>query len=484
MSPRRTARRARLFAAVSILAAVAIGVTVWAATRSPGPTGPPSVLDVGGAPTCSGDPSGRCSAPGTVRWMRALAGPYTLQDDSGVLWPRLSPSTARQMLRDHPQPDPTSEATAADGMLIYQQGGLVEAIDPTSGMPRWRTELAQRPDLLNVLGIPPVVAGNRVAVTATSPGGAARIWELDLRSGRVDASIPLGAGRAVVTLDRTGVVVGLDEVADRVEKLDWAKGTRVWRASFSSTGHFGPALIGNTLYDVNSAGTELERIDLGTGGVRAPLPMPAGLRGAGVQLYQAPWSGGTGGTAVESDLLMASTAKETARIDPATGRVLWAVKGAFDSTGGLVTAEPRTSPLLGAYTVLSGSNGPDRMTMLDLTSGKPVWTATLGTSLDEKYLGAEDLDEEHLSTLIYDSLIVTDQLRTSGPGSRQWARLEGVDPRTGRTAWVGPWMSADFQLLGWSTSGPPVLVAEACAPSGTDLGNRSCGAARIFAVNA
>lgn len=488
--------RTRVLTAVGVVVAVGIGATVWAVTSSGGP--PASPLNATAAPSCPGS-AGPCSAAGTVRWMLSPAGGYDLDGSTGTVAPQLSKALTLQLIGGgsaDSDAEPEPAATLADGMLVYQQGGLVEGIDPATGTIRWRTELTRRGTLLNVIGSPPAADGSQVAVTATpGPQSQTRVWELAVGTGAVEASIPLGAGSTVITPAADGVVVSLSD--GDVEHLGWASGAASWRASFPSVQtSASPSLIGSVLYDISRTGRQIERIDLQTGRVLPALPLPAGLASSSsspVSVRTVMWSQ-SAAEGQGSDVLLASNATTIARLNPATGQAEWVIRGQYTD---LNLSADASSPLSG-YAVAEVLGGSFRITRLNLATGQQIWTAPLSLSRLNDYLNNVFLEEQNLSGMVYKSLIVTESPQssgsaTSGSATSAYARLEGIDPRTGRIAWTGPLMSNDMEVLAWTQAGPPVIIVEACAPAGTHAGSQdfdsttlsgTCTAPRIFAVNA
>jgi hypothetical protein len=120
------------------------------------------------------------------------------------------------------------------------------------------------------------------------------------------------------------------------------------------------------------------------------------------------------------------------------------------------------------------------MVLVSLATGQSVWTAALSGSLTSAYLAGA---VQNLGGLMYKSLIVT-YLPQASTAGQPWTGMEGLDPRSGRARWTGPWMSSEMEVLGWTTTGPPELIVETCAPVGTQNENATCTAARIFALNA
>jgi len=75
-------------------------------------------------------------------------------------------------------------------------------------------------------------------------------------------------------------------------------------------------------------------------------------------------------------------------------------------------------------------------------------------------------------------------------GGLRYTRLEGVDPRSGRVLWRGPW-GGDVYVLGETFTGPPMIIAESCPPSGLVAGQKAsayhqayCDSERLYAINA
>ena len=57
-------------------------------------------------------------------------------------------------------------------------------------------------------------------------------------------------------------------------------------------------------------------------------------------------------------------------------------------------------------------------------------------------------------------------------GGLRYTRLEDVDPGSGRVLWRGPW-GGDVYVLGKTFTGPPVIIAESCPPSGLVAGQKA-----------
>jgi hypothetical protein len=84
---------------------------------------------------------------------------------------------------------------------------------------------------------------------------------------------------------------------------------------------------------------------------------------------------------------------------------------------------------------------------------------------------------------------VATKAKPAGTGGFSYTRLEGVDPQTGHILWRGPW-AGDLYVLGETFTGPPVIIAESCAPSGLVADQSAihgdeafCDSERLYAIN-
>jgi outer membrane protein assembly factor BamB len=424
----------RLLIVLGIVVAAGVGATVWAVTRSAGPASP---LDATTALTCPASPARDCTGPGTLRWSLPLP---AIQQGGG---PQAS----------------GPQATIADGMLIYQQGGLVEAIDPATGTLRWRARLPGG-TLWNVQYQPPVAAGSEVAVMATD-GMQASIWRLGAATGAVGPSLPVGPASTSLIMPAGDGVVVYRSGSNQIENLNWATGAALWSSAAAVTAAYNhPAVIDGVLYNADAEkGQGIERLDLDTGRWLPDLPVPAGLPYV-TQVY----------LAQGSEALIATDNATAVRVDPATGRELWTVRG-YDSA---VAADMASSPPTAWYPEPAGLS----LVTMNLATGQQVAAFPLGSSRYQDYFGINASAQS--PALVYGSDLVTYQ--PQDPGFTAPTQMEGLSLGTWRPAWVGPQMAGQPQMLALTPSGPPVIIAEACAPDGVQAS--TCSATRLLAVNA
>jgi len=478
--------RVLITCAAAVIIATGVGVAVWTATRPSTQATPSSPLDTASPLTCPASPGRDCLSPGTVRWALPLPGRYSLDGSSDALLVQQG-HVPRNPGGFALYPSQYPAAATAGGVILYQQGGLVEAVDSATGNLRWKVNLNPGSELWNAVGSTgdsqaPVVSGNQVAAVAvTGDGSAAWVWLLDATSGAVRGRIAVSPNEdpdmTVLAPTASGLAVEMGSCG-AIENLAWTTGSVSWRVSLPGVPE--PFVTGSVAYCPE--GTTIQPVNLDTGGLLPALPLPAGLR-------QAP----SVVTVTAEGTLVASSLRMIAGIDAATGRMLWSAQGhlAIDSNDALLLLpDPASSPPAGAYLVQDAGY---RLIMVQLDTGRQVWTAKLSSSLFGDYVQGDLL--QGLNRLEYDSAVVTDSPAswfTPPRAGADWTQLEGLDPSTGRVRWTSPWLSAYMEVLGATAAGPPEIVAASCAPDGVHLGspvsgfypNGTCTAARLFAVNA
>lgn len=497
--------RARFYVAIGAIVAAGIAATVLAINRTPQPLSPPaSPLDASVALTCTGQ-ARHCTSPGQVRWSVALppAALDSATDTVGMPVGSVQEQGDLSFLGSGVASTPEPVASLAGGLLVYQQGGLVQGIQAATGQARWQVHLPVDASPQPISGgwwntpVAPAVAGSQIVVTTMDAAGEVEMaWLIDAATGAVQAHLRLNYNNAVVLAPtRGGLAVETHNTV--IVDLDWATGKVRWQVRLpkSADGDL-PIVIGATAYF--QVGFTIQRVDLRTGRALPAVDLPSDMRNkiSPPVLSADPGSGE----------LIANGSNAIAVIDPATGRVLWSVTGNFKSGTGL-QASPDSAPPAGVYlTATGGSPRRYRMVTVNLASGRPVQTVILSRRTASAYLTKQLTVFQNMSALRYQtslnlsglsyhSPIVTDSgIVPSGSAAAEWARLTGIDPRTGAPSWTGPWTSSNMEVLGWTTAGPPEIIVESCAPDGMHLRqplgtspegpDGTCSAVRLFAINA
>jgi hypothetical protein len=491
--------------------AVTVAVTVAACSSSSSPPPPASPLASTKDLTCTGG-ARACTSPGTVRWS------VTLPHLSGLGLIDVS-SEGIQDLYDPNDADASSGTQAqiavSPGLFVYQIGSaVINAIDPATGRHLWTTRLPL-PRGFTPSDTPPDGAMNigltaaDGEVTAYDPNDFLW-WQLNATTGTASpprrlAAYYHGEGSLAGPPPLDAMPAGPQDTVlvsyEQVQDIDPATGSVRWQAPVQKW--TGDAVIGNVMYLDNSrsqydqaftksgaSGTErptqIQRIDLSTGRVLPALPLAAALQKPGASLEQVPGDPGA--------LLLESPGTIT-RLNPATGRAAWTftlpsgalgppqelAQGAAPSLAFLVP------PPVSANAVASPRPGVAgdvfRIMVLDLATGRAASIA-LGRSFPYSaaaIVTGNDGDGSRWN-------MVGSAMLGVGSGGR-YVRLEGIEPQTGKIVWRGPW-AGDVYVRGATSSGPPVIIIESCAPTGLEVDPASqtalgtyCDSERLYAIN-
>jgi outer membrane protein assembly factor BamB len=152
---------------------------------------------------------------------------------------------------------PTGPVVTADDLaLVVTAEGDVVAVDPGSGVPRWRFLSGQPPTA-------PLAAGNGVALLSTAaPGGGSTVFAVDLRTGEERWRLETEAAVTdAPVVDDAGVYVAQGDV----RSVETGTGAERWRHEVAG-GAGALAVAGGTL--VATSGDGVVALDTGTGALR------------------------------------------------------------------------------------------------------------------------------------------------------------------------------------------------------------------------
>jgi outer membrane protein assembly factor BamB len=459
-----------------------------AAPRSPAAS-PPASSSVLTCPDGLRD----CTSPGTVRWSVPLPGSarFVIGAGTAVLNARSAISSVTAMA----EPGYIAKAVLTSGLLVFQRGPVIEAVDLETGQSRWTTRLPEPPPASEPAPSPHLTKRpllDYLAMTAANGLIAASVGSswllLDAKTGRLltprfvlmssrdwggnCCDVLPESARSLILLGRP-LVEAVDPMTARV----W------WRAPANPSVY---AVIGNALYAGNGdgrvvPGTAIVRTDLASGQSLRPLLLPPSLRFGVVRQSQE-----------EPGALLVAGTGEIARLDPVTGHVAWTQtlpagvigapfqpgpSGAAPSAEYLLPPPPGASGALGHILLISLATG--RVTLIPLGRAFPYAAAGVTSS---GLAGDVFWD-------FYDGAVLASGSARAQDGFT-YTRLEGVEPRSGRVLWRGPW-GGDVYVLGETFTGPPMIIAESCLTSGLTAGQpvsayheASCDSERLYAINA
>ena len=502
--------------------AVCLLMAVAACSSSSSPPAPASPLNGASTLTCPAN-AGRCTAPGTVRWSVPLPGSASFDISSGESVLNY-PAAGDEGIADFGGIPNGYLATVAvaPGVALFQQPdrAVIEAIDPATGRRLWTTKLPGSSRNLSVPGgldITLVVSGDLIAAYNQADY---TWWLLNAATGAVSpphqeatysqpGSGPTGGQASVDVLPVSpGSVLLLNYL--QVQDVNPVTGSVRWQAPVRPW--TGEAVIGDVLYldndpynynfdtkpngPVNGDDTAIQRVDLATGRALPELPLAADLRAEDGKVTQ---------LAADSSDLLVEAGSSLARLDPATGRPIW-LRTLPSRTLGEAQPGPTGDPATVEYLVpgQAGSQVPPpspgtgtniwKVLVVTLATGKAT-LITLGRSFpyEDAGIDASNGGESGGSWNLYGSVLLAapaTKTQPAGAGGFSYTRLDGVDPQTGRLLWRGP-VAADLYVLGETSSGPPLVIAESCAPSALVAdqsaihGNEAfCDGERLYAINA
>jgi hypothetical protein len=500
---------------LGVALAVAVAVTV-AACSSSSPAPPASPLSGSSALTCTSG-SRHCAAPGTVRWSLPLPGSaqFDISTGSTVLNMPAASDEGIAGFGDIPN-GYLASIEVAPGLMTFQQPGraVVEAVDPATGMRLWTTKLPTpqgfTPDttVSGALTLSLVAAGGVITVydsadylwwVVNAATGAASPPHRLASYAQANPATDLHATADVLPVTSQNVVL-LNNT--QVQGVDPATGSVRWQVPLRRwTGY---AVIGNVLYADNdpygqdqsaNAGpsgraTTIQRVDLANGRLLPDLSLPPDLRTEAARVAQ---------FGEDPGALLVEAGPGLTRLDPANGRPLWTA-ALPTSTVGTAQPGPTGTPPTVEYLVAgkTGSEPPGtgtniwRVMVVSLATGKET-PLPLGRSFPYGAAGVLVGGDGGGSWNLYGSGMLASmatKARPAGTGGFSYARLEAVDPQTGRIMWHGPW-GGDLYVLGETFTGPHVIIAESCAPSGLVADQSAihgdeafCNSERLYAINA
>jgi hypothetical protein len=486
-------------------------VCATACSSSPAP--PASPLSGSSALTCT-DGSRQCTAPGTVRWSLPLPGSTQFDIGSGMAILNMPAATAEGIGFGGIPNGYLATVTVAPGLMVAQQPGraVIEAVDPATGKRLWTTKLPVPAGFT-----PDTAVSGALILSLTAAGGvitvydsADYLWWLvnavtgvaspphrlasysHTSSSGTDDVLPVSQ-RSVVLLNDTNVQ-GVDPATGSVR---WQVPLRRW------TGY---AVIGDVLYADNDPfgqdasgstspsgrDTAIQRVDLATGRLLPDLSLPPRLQAQ---------DGRVAGFAANPAALLVETGGALARVDPATGQPVWTEALPASTVGGAQAgpAGPAVEYLVrgkitGSFRPPAPGTGANiwRILVVSLSTGNAT-AISLGRSFPYGGAGIDTGANTGVGWNLYGSAMlaaVATKPVTAGSGGFSYTRLEGVDPASGRVLWRGPW-AGDLYVLGETLTGPPVIIAESCAPSALQAdpsaihGDEAyCDSERLYAINA
>lgn len=269
----------------------------------------------------------------------------------------------------------------------------------------------------------------------------------------------------------------------------------------------GYALIGNVLYadddpygqdqsanaGPSGRATTIQRVDLATGRLLPDLPLPLqpDLRTEAARVAQ---------FGADPGALLVEAGPGLTRIDPVSGRPVWTAPLPA-RTDGTAQPGPTGTPPTVEHLVPGKASAVEpppagtstniwQVTVVNLATGTET-PVSMGHSFPYGDAGV-DTERGGGSWNLYGPGMlasVATKARPAGSGGFSYTRLEGVDPQTGRILWRGPW-AGDLYVLGETFTGPPVIIAESCAPSGLVADQSAihgdeafCDSERLYAIN-
>jgi PQQ-like domain len=502
---------------LGVALAVAVAVTVTACSSSPAP--PASPLSGSSVLTCTGG-SRHCTAPGTVRWSLPLPGSsqFDIQSGMGIINMPGSAAEGISGFGEIPN-DYLATVEVGPGQVVFQQPNrlVIEAIDPATGRRLWTTKLPTprgfTPDTAVSGGLILGIVAANGAITAYDSADYLW-WVVNAATGAAgpphrlasytntsqqstDDVLPV-TPQAAVLLNNTQVQ-GTDPVTGSVR---WQVPLRRW------TGY---TVIGNVLYADNDPygqpqsasaspsgrATAVQRVDLAAGKLLPDLPLPTDLHTEAAKLVQ---------FGADPGALLIEAGPGLARLDPATGHPVWTASLPATTLGTAQAGPTGTPPtveylLPGKTTDSIKPRAPGtganiwKVLVVSLTTGKTT-TVTMGPKFPYSDAGINVESDGGDNWNFYGSAMLAtfatkaQGADSNGIGGFSYIRLEGVDPPTGRILWRGPW-GADLYVLGETVTGPPMIIAESCAPSALQSdpsaihgGEAYCNSERLYAINA
>lgn len=429
-----------------------------------------------------------CTSPGTVRWSVPLPGSARFVIDTGTAV--LNARSAITSVAGMGGPGYLANTVITAGLMVFQRGPVIEAADLKTGQLRWSTPLPEPPRLPPPNGQWPLLEYlTMTAANGLIAASVASSWVvLDARTGRLltPRFVPLpappdGGGWREVLPESAHSLILLGNPL--VEAVDPVTARVRWR------GVAGPsvsAVIGNAVYGGSGDGRVIPSLDivgtdLTSGQSLRPLLLPAGLQFTTVTRSEQ-----------EPGALLVTGANKIARLDPVTGRVAWTrtlpagaigaplqpgPSGAAPSAEYLLPPPPGASAAIWHIFLVNLRTG--QATLIPLGRAFPYAAAGITSS---GLAGAGFWD-------FYDGAMLV-SVTAPARGGLRYTRLEGVDPQSGRVLWRGPW-GGDAYVLGETFTGPPMIIAESCPPSGLVAGQRAsayhqayCDSERLYAINA
>jgi hypothetical protein len=472
--------------------AVAVAAVTMAAGCAAPRSSAASPLTGSSVLTCPDGPRD-CTSPGTVRWSVPLPGSaqFVIRAGAAVLNARSAISSVLGMA----EPGYLAKTVITSGLLVFQRGPVIEAVGLKTGQPRWSTRIPApppssepvlSPDIAKVplLDYLTMTAANGLIAASVGPS-----WLLlDARTGRLLTprfvaipSLDWGGNCCAVLPESAHSLILLGRPL--VEAVDPVTARVLWRGPDNPSI---TAVIGNVVYAGDGDGrvipsTVILRTDLVSGQSLQPLLLPPDLRFTVVSQSQE-----------EPGALLVTGADKIARLDPVTGRVAWTrtlPAGAFDAplrpgpSGAVPSAEyllPRPPGASGAsWRILLVNLATGRATSIPLGQAFPYAAAGITSS---GLAGAGFWDFYHGAMLI--------SVPSRARDGYSYTRVEGADPRSGHVLWRGPW-GGDVYVLGETFTGPPMIIAQSCLPSGLVAGQPApahhevyCDSERLYAINA
>lgn len=497
---------------VALAAAVAVSVT---ACSSSSPAPPASPLSGSSALTCTSG-SSHCTAPGTVRWSLRLPGSAQFDISTGLSVLNMPAASDEGIAGFGDIPNGyLASVEVAPGLMAFQQPGraVVEAVDPATGRRLWTTKLATPHGF-----VADTTVSGALTLSLVAAGGVITAydsadylwWMISAASGaaspphrlasytQANPAANLHATADVLPVTSQNVVLLNDT---QVQGTDPVTGSVRWQVPLQRwTGY---AVIGNVLYADNdpygqdqgaTAGphgkaTAIQRVDLATGRLLPDLPLPPDLRTEASRVAQ---------FGADPGALLAEAGPGLTRLDPATGRPLWTA-ALPASTIGTAQPGPTGTPPTVEYLV-AGKTGTEQpgtgtniwqVMVVSLATGRQAPVA-LGRSFPYGGAGVLVGSDGGGSWNLYGPGMlasVATKATPAGSGGFSYTRLEGVDPQSGHVLWRGPW-AGDLWVLGETVTGPPVIIAESCAPSGLVADQSAihgdeafCDSERLYAIN-
>lgn len=504
----------RLWLAVTVTALMTV---TGCSSSAPAPA---SQLNGSSALTCSAGSRG-CTAPGRVRWSVPLPGSASFDISTGESLVNMPAMAAEGITSFGDIPAGyLANVAVAPGVFLFQQPNrpVIEAIEPATGRRLWTTKLptprnfSPDNDVSGALSITFAVSGGLVtaydqtdylwwllnaATGSVTPPRRLAAYSQPGIGGQAPVDVLPVTSRSVILLNYTSVQ-DVDPVTGSVR---WQVPVKAWT---------GDAAIGDTLYLDNDpysynfdtkpnrsptgTDTAIQRVDVGSGRLLPQLPIAADLQAEDGKVVQ---------FAEDPGALLVAAGGAFARVSPATGRAIWVYRMPARAQGGAQpgpTGVPPTVEFLESGQVNGTQDPPPspgtgtniwRVLVVSLTTGQATPT-DLGRSLPYSDAGIDTADVGGDNWNLYGSVMLaapSTSPRPAGAGGFSYTRLEGVGPATGRVLWRAP-VAADLYVLGETFSGPPLIIAESCAPSGlspdqsTTRSNEAfCDSERLYAIN-